>query len=170
MYEESRGKRKQFILNGPMWLRILAGCVQSNCHPLDYPSIARLTPLHDKLSRIWTLSNNIITRIRILKELSINLIKDFRYDTWVLQTIWTRIINDQEEHTTPDGRHVRAIIPLYSFSHYSCGPNTGWSPTDSLTCTNGSTKDIFAIRHFRKGEELCIAYSKFSGLQSKAER
>lgn len=112
VYEESRGKLEQFALNGPMWLRILAVCVQSNGHPLDHPSIARLTPLHDKLSRIWTLSNNVITPIRILQQLGIDPIEDFRYDTWVLQTIWTRVINNQEEHTTPDGRQVRAISPL----------------------------------------------------------
>ncbi len=81
VYEESRGKLQQFALNGPMWLRILAVCVQSNGHPLDHPSIARLTPLHDKLSRIWTLSNNVITPIRILQQLGIDPIEDFRYDT-----------------------------------------------------------------------------------------
>lgn len=169
VYEESRGKQWRFVLNGPMWLRILAACVQSNCHPLDHPSIARLTPLHDKSGRIWTLSNNISTPIRILNQLGINPIEDFRYDTWVLQTIWTRVINNQEEHTTPDGRQVRAISPLYSFFNHSCEPNTGWSPTDSCTCTNGSTKDIFANRHIRKGEELCITYGVVAGHKSKAE-
>lgn len=170
VYEESRGKQEQFVLNGPMWLRILAACVQSNCHPLDHPSIARLTPLHDKISRTRTLSNNIITPIRILEQLGISPMEDFRYDTWVLQTIWTRVINNQEEHRTPDGRQVRAINPLYSFFNHSCEPNTGWSPTDSPSCTNGSTKDIFAKRHIRKGEELCVSYVTFSNNESKAER
>ena len=169
LYQESQGKLEQFVLNGPMWLRILATCVQSKGHPLDHPSIARLTPLHDKMSRIWTFSNNIVTPIRILKQLGIDPMQDFRYDTWVLQTIWTRVINNQEEHTTPDGRQVRAISPFYSFFNHSCDPNTSWSPTDGPTCTNGSTKDIFANRPIRKGEELCISYGKFSD-HSKAER
>lgn len=115
LYQESRGKLQPFQLNGPLWLRILATCVQSKRHPLDHPSIARLTPLHDKMGRSWTLSNNIITPIRILNQLGIDPMQDFRYDTWVLQTIWTRVINNQEEHTAPDGRQVRAISPLYSF-------------------------------------------------------
>lgn len=170
LYNESREKQQRFVLNGPIWLRILAACVQSNCHPLDHPSIARLTPLHDKAGRLWTLSNNIITPIRILQQLGINALIDFRYDTWVLQTIWTRVINNQEEHTTPDGRQVRAISPLYSFFNHSCEPNTGWSATNSPTCTDGSTKDIFANQHIRKGEELCISYGKFGKHESKAER
>ena len=168
LYEESKEKQEPFVLNGPLWLRILAACVQSNCHPLDHPSIARLTPLHDKFGRIWTLSNNITTPFKILSQLGVDPIEDLRYETWVLQTIWTRVINNQEEHKTPDGRQVRAISPLYSFFNHSCEPNTGWSPTDSPTCTNGSTKDIFANRHIRRGEELCIGYGKFS--DNKAER
>lgn len=170
LYEESNGKLEPFVLNGPLWLRILAACVQSNCHPLDHPSIARLAPLHEKLSRIWALSNNIVTPFKILRQLGVDPTDDFRYDTWVLQTIWTRVINNQEEHTTPDGRQVRAISPLYSFFNHSCEPNTGWSPTDTPTCTNGSAKDIFAKRHIRKGEELCIDYVNFSKNENKAER
>ena len=149
LYQESRKKLQQFALNGPMWLRILATCVQSKAHPLDHPSIARLTPLHDKMGRLWTFSNNIATPIRILKQLGVDPMMDFRYDTWVLQTIWTRVINNQEEHTTPDGRQVRAISPLYSFFNHSCEPNVGWSPTDGPTCTDGSTKDVFAKRNIR---------------------
>lgn len=170
VYDESRGKQEPFVLNGPMWLRILAACVQSNCHPLDHPLIARLTPLHDKLCRTWTLSNNIMTPVRILQQLGISPVEDLRFDTWVLQTIWTRVINNQEEHTAPNGRPVRAINPFYSFFNHSCEPNTGWSPTDSPTCTNGSTKDIFAKRPIRKGEELCISYREFSRHESKADR
>ena len=102
---------------------ILAACVQNNWHPLDRPSIARLTPLHDKTSRLWTLSNNIITPIGILQQLGV---EDFHYDAWGLQIIWTRVINNQEEHHTPDGRQVRAINPLYSLFNHSCEPNIGW--------------------------------------------
>lgn len=169
LYRESRGKLQPFQLNGPLWLCILAACVQSKRNPLDHPSIARLTPLHDKMNRTWTLSNNIVTPIRILNQSGIDPMHDFRYDTWVLQTIWTRVINNQEEHTTPDGRHVRAISPLYSFFNHSCDPNTGWSSTEGPTCMDGSTKDIFAKRDIRMGEELCISYQKLEGY-SKAER
>lgn len=153
-----------------MWLRILAACVQSNGHPLDHPLIARLTPLHDKLPRTWTLSNNIMTPVKILQQLGISPMEDLRYETWTIQTIWTRVINNQEEHTTPDGRQVRAINPFHSFFNHSCDPNAGWSPTDGPACTNGSTKDVFAKRHIGKGEELCISHGKISTHESKAER
>lgn len=84
VYDESRGNHEPFVLNGPMWLRILAACVQSNGHPLDHPLIARLTPLHDELPRTWTLSNNIITPVKILQQLGISPMEDLRYDTWTL--------------------------------------------------------------------------------------
>ena len=35
---------------------------------------------------------------------------------------------------------------------------------------NGSTKDVFAKGDIRMGEELCIAYQKFSDYHGEAER
>lgn len=170
--QEAVEKDEAFVLNGPKWLRILAVCVQSDCHPLEHPSIARLTPLYnERMTRPWSLSNNVITPIKILQQLGIDAVKDLRFDTWVLQIVWARIINNQESHTTPEGRTVRAISPLYSFFNHSCDPNAHWSAKVSPTCTSGSTKEVYAARHIRKGGELCISYpSGAQERQSKAQR
>ena len=95
VWEESKTGRSQYDLDGPMWLRILAACVQSKIHPLEHPLIARLTPLYDdKLYRRWSMSNNIIMPNKILAQLGTDPLKDQRFDTWVLQTIWVRIITN----------------------------------------------------------------------------
>jgi len=82
LYQEGAKKPGHLGLNGPMWLRILAACIQSDCHPLDHPSIANLSPLYDDYSRLWSLSNNIVTPIKILRQLGIDVYSDMRYDTW----------------------------------------------------------------------------------------
>lgn len=168
--EGSRSKIEPFILNGPIWLRILACCVQSDMHPLDYPSIARLIPLYDQSRRVWSLSNNVATPIRILRQLGVDAFYDPRYDTWVLQTIWARIINNQQEHRTPDGRLVRSIGPLYSFFNHSCEPNAGWRTIGGSGCNGGSSKLFGAVRDIKEGEEICISYARFKRGETKAER
>ena len=171
LYQESASLPGHTVLNGPMWLRLLAAFVQSDCHPLEHPAIARLTPLYnEEATRIWSFSTHVTMPIRILRQLGIELHSDLRYDIWVLQTVWARVINNQSQ-TEREGRPVRSISSFYSFFNHSCEPNTGWSPTNSSTCIGGSTKDVFAKRHIKKGEELCISYLDAAQLRrSKAER
>jgi len=171
LYQEGAKKPGHLGLNGPMWLRILAACIQSDCHPLDHPSIANLSPLYDDYSRLWSLSNNIVTPIKILRQLGIDVYSDMRYDTWVLQTVWARVINNQQGDLDEREWHLRGINQFYSFFNHSCEPNTGWSTPASATCVNGMTKVMFAQRDIRKGEELCGTYlSEMRLRQSKTER
>lgn len=171
LYQEGAKKPGHLGLNGPMWLRILAACIQSDCHPLDHPSIANLSPLYDDYSRLWSLSNNIVTPIKILRQSGIDVYSDMRYDTWVLQTVWARVINNQQGDSDEREWHLRGINQFYSFFNHSCEPNTGWSTPASATCVNGMTKVMFAQRDIRKGEELCVTYlSEMRLRQSKTER
>ncbi len=171
LYQEGAKKPGHLGLNGPMWLRILAACIQSDCHPLDHPSIANLSPLYDDYSRLWSLSNNIVTPIKILRQSGIDVYSDMRYDTWVLQTVWARVINNQQGDLDEREWHLRGINQFYSFFNHSCEPNTGWSTPASATCVNGMTKVMFAQRDIRKGEELCVTYlSEMRLRQSKTER
>lgn len=139
LYQEGAKKPGHLGLNGPMWLRILAACIQSDCHPLDHPSIANLSPLYDDYSRLWSLSNNIVTPIKILRQLGIDVYSDMRYDTWVLQTVWARVINNQQGDSDEREWHLRGINQFYSFFNHSYEPNTGWSTPASATCVNGMT-------------------------------
>ena len=98
VWEDSKTGNCRYDLDGPMWLRVLAVCVQSKTHPLEHPLIARLTPIHDEHTcRRWSLSNNIIMPIKILQQLGIDTYADSRFDTWVLQCVWLRIITNAEE-------------------------------------------------------------------------
>lgn len=178
LYEESRKLPKTVSLNGPLWLRILATCVQSGLHPLDHPAIARLAPLYSRNGRRWSFVNNIRHPILILQQLGINPFNDFRYETWVLHTIWARIVNNQEEHLEPvlEGGNfsLRCINPMYSFFNHSCEENAAWdvggNSKGPSSCFGGSTKVLYAERPIKKGEEICVSYGTFTSSETKAER
>lgn len=105
---------------------------------------------------------------RILTTLSIDIFRDLRYDTWVLQTIWARMINNArggEHHTTAS----RAIFPVYSFLNHSCDPSATFpqafemvpsrSPMVSIRkAREVSAIDIVATKDIKSGEEICIPY------------
>ncbi len=95
VWEDSKMGDPEYDLDGPMWLRILAVCVQGDRHPLEHPLIARLSPLYDERSiRRWSLANNIIMPNKILKQLGIDTYTDPRFDTWVLQALWARMVTN----------------------------------------------------------------------------
>ena len=99
VWDDSKTGEPRYDLDGPMWLRILAVCVQKKSHPLEHPLIARLTPLYDEHTyRRWSLSNNITMPIRILQQLGIDIYADSRFDTWVLQTLWIRNITNVHQN------------------------------------------------------------------------
>lgn len=160
-YEECRTLPKAVALNGLLWLRILAICVQSKLHPLDHPAIARLTPNYQQSCRKWSLSTMIRQPVQILEQLGVNPLKDTRYETWVLHTVWARVLNNQ----VGDGV-VQSVSPLYSFFNHSCEPNAqAESPSGG-----GSTKVMFATKKIKKGDEIFISYGGFTGTETKAER
>lgn len=71
------------------FLRVLAISVQADCHPLQHPLIARLTPQYKSdMAIAWRLKDFITGPIAILQILGVDVFADLRYDTWVLQTIW----------------------------------------------------------------------------------
>lgn len=174
LYQEAQKKPRPLNLNGPIWLRILATCVQSRQHPLEHPAIARLVPCYSTGCRKWSFVANYTQPTRILKQLGINPFKDRRYETWVLQTIWARVVNNQDENPSGiDGNPVRTISPLYCFFNHSCERNAGWSgktEEEHPYCSGGSTKVFHAKRQIKKGEEICVSYVAFSGRETKEER
>lgn len=104
VWDDSRTGYSEYDLDGPMWLRILAVCVQSRTHPLEHSLFARLTPLYDEhLNRRWSLSNNIVMPIKILQQLGIDIYTDSRYDTWILQTLWARILTNVQIEVSVSG-------------------------------------------------------------------
>ncbi len=150
LYQEAAKMPRPLNLSGPIWLRILATCVQSGQHPLEHPAIARLVPCYSTGSRKWSFTINCTQPIRILRQLGVDHFKDRRYETWVLQTIWARIGNNQDGHPSHlDGISVRTINPLYSFFNHSCEENAEGrveTQKEHPYCSGGSTKGLYAKR------------------------
>ncbi|KAI4243422.1 MAG: hypothetical protein LQ352_007038, partial [Teloschistes flavicans] len=168
LFDDCKRLPKSVAGNGPLWLRILAVCVQSGVHPLAHPALARLTPNYVPVGRKWSFVNMVKHPSLILRQLGVNVFKDERYDAWVLHTIWARVLNNQSlERTCPlldldldhansnpnnnnsNGKRydIRAINPMYSFFNHSCAPSATWeplqrdpSPADAGGCMGGTTK------------------------------
>jgi len=159
-----------FDLDRRMWLRILAICVQSGLHPLDHPLIAGLTPNYESgedVSRRWSLETHVDVPQRILTTLGVDVFKDMRYDTWVLQTIWARMKNNahggvSEGYNGPVAtEHVNS---LYSFINHSCEPNaeakdvfSTFTPC-SAPVFGSTTLAIIAKKSIKQGEEIFVSY------------
>lgn len=157
-------------LDGQLWLRILATCVQSGLHPLEHPSIASLTPNYEMANgdggRRWALASHVDVPQRILTSLGVDIFKDLRYDTWVLQTIWARLINNQRGNMEKMVQPIvmRSINPLYSFINHSCEPNAvaesldGTYAWQTAPAFKSSSLAVIARRDIRAGEEITISY------------
>ena len=161
-------------MNGPMFLRILSICTQSDCHPLDHPLIARLIPKLIAYScNLWTFRNNIVIPNKILQQLGVDIFQDLRFDTWALQSVLTRLLANQHFHTTGSRRRLRAVNSLFSFLNHSCEPNARWPVTqtsEGATAFDSTTVSIFSTKPIKKGEEICIDYLSVSRIREKAKR
>ncbi|KAA8563984.1 hypothetical protein MFRU_025g00100 [Monilinia fructicola] len=147
-------------------LRVLALSIKENAaNPLETSLISRLTPAYnpnDPQLIAFNFKDHIITPIRILRELGIDVFTNSMYDTWVLHTIHCRLQNNKHGQTFDDIRGT-AINPLYSMFNHSCDPNVDWRHDDE-----NSTVTMFAERDIKKGEEMFISYiGKGKGLKER---
>lgn len=130
---------------------------------MEHPSIAGLTPNYGSdVLRRWSLASHVDVPQRILTTLGVDIFKDLRYDTWVLQTIWSRMLNNQRgvvQQQTPFGPIAsREIFPLYSFINHSCEPNAEAYPPKTARAIGSFSLVIIAERHIKAGEEIHISY------------
>ena len=173
-YKPRGGKpvAKEKAVEGALWLRILALCVQQGCHPLEHYLIARLTSLYEGDTALeWSLSGNIDRVQRILRQLGVDVYSDSRYDTWVMQTIWGRLITNQLEDVGFEGRLVRIVGRLWCFHNHSCEPNAGLGRmlTAAGNDKRASVSIACAISPIKKGEEVFISYGSITD-QSRSLR
>jgi hypothetical protein len=111
------------------------------------------------VGRRWSLASHVDVPQRILTTLGVDIFKDLRYDTWVLQTIWARMVNNQH-----GGVEARSVNPLYSFINHSCEPNAEARgldktyPAQSAPVLESSALAIIARRDIKPGEEIYISY------------
>ena len=143
-------------LDSLLLLRVLALAIHEGAtHPLKTSLLARLTPAYkiDHLI-IFNFPDHIITPIRILQELGIDVFANSAYDSWAIHTMRCRLQNNKHGQTLDD-LHGTAVNPLYSMFNHSCAPNIGWEHEG-----NTSTLRLFAERSIMEGEELFISYIK----------
>lgn len=155
-------------------LRVLSICTQSDCHPLDHPLIARLISRSwaSQPSR-WTLRHNIVNPNMILQQLGVDIFQDLRFDTWVLQNVESRLINNSHIHRTNSRRYVLAVNYLLSFLNHSCEPNAEWNVTQisgGATAHDSTTLSVIATKPIKKGQEICVDYNTVSRIPEKANR
>ena len=169
IYDVWKGKEVDTYkaVEGAFWLRILAICVQADCHPLEQELIARLSsPYESAIPREWSLFGNVDRLNQILDQLGVDVYADLRYDTWVLQTVWGRILNNSEASLRSDGRFVRTLGSLWSFLNHSCEPNAAIHQMQ--TRTGNDVQAAVAVletkKPIKKGEEIFISYGNYSGV------
>ncbi len=88
----------------------------------------------------------------MLQSLGINLCENLNVDTWFLQTIRARLVNNCREYYVDDHAHI-AINLLYAFLNDSCDPNVDWID-DGETCS--STVTMSTTSSIGNGDELLI--------------
>ena len=120
-----------------------------------------------------SLSANMNRTQRILQQLGIDIFTDLRYDTWVIQTIWGRIINNRGTKTRPGGRQICSIGSLWCLYHHGCQPNAAIAPLETPagndTLTRAAVAIPFTTRPSEKGKETLISHANHAG-QNRATR
>lgn len=139
-----------------LMLRCLATCIHAGVDrsPLDHPLIARLQPLanRDHLD-VFTLKDSIVTPIKILQQLGVDVYANQNFDTFVLHTIWTRLANNKAGAVDARLGYVDVIAPFLPLFNHSCDPNIEWRRDFSST-----TVKFFALKDIPKNEELFSCY------------
>lgn len=139
-----------------LMLRVLATCIQSGAdrHSLDHPLIARLQPLSDGSHLdVFTFTESILTPIRILEQLHVDMFGVTHFDTMVLHTIWIRLANNKAGSPDPKRGFIDVISPHLPLFNHSCEPNVEWKRRDG-----SSTISFAAKRDVERGAELFSSY------------
>ncbi len=138
-------------------LKILATAVQQGVKPLSLPCVATLTAgyQNDALS-FFRLHHNVITPIKILQTLGVDVFANTRYDSWVIQTLFLRIENNMQGHTFGKRTSI-GINPLFSMFNHDCDPSAKWGPKNELVEAGGPII-VSALRDIQSNEEIKVSY------------
>lgn len=107
---------------------------------------------HKELHSIFKLHDNVITPVRILQTLGVDVFVDPRFDSWAIQTLILRLQNNLAEFKW-GGSIYSAIHPLFCMFNHDCDPSAIWR-----TPHPSSPVFVFANRDIKEGEEITVSY------------
>jgi hypothetical protein len=102
---------------------------------------------------VFTFEKSIAVPIRILQQLGIHIFTNLQFETMVLRTIWTHLVNNKAGSPDARRRFVDEITPHLPLFNHSCEPNVQWRRDDG-----SSTIHFYFERDIRKEEELFSSY------------
>ena len=134
-------------------MKVLASSLQTNAKPLKLPCVAALLPGYDKpVERCFTLFENVVAPVKILQILGVDIFAESRFDSWVLQTLFLRILNNRCA-ASQDGPQRSAIYPMYCLFNHNCDPT-------AIHDDRSGAMTIHARRNIPKGAEISLTYVK----------
>jgi len=139
-------------------VRLLAYAVDNiGTAPLDNLYLSRFTAGYRANPTTFPLSfiAMIVQPTRILDSLGIDIFKDHRYDTWVIQVLLDRIIMNYGCHARVGEGSPFFLGGIYSMFNHSCEPNLFNDPEHA---TRQAMPKLFARRDIQAGEELTVSY------------
>ena len=147
--------------------KVLSILVQSKKHPLLIPIINQLVaPYSSTEGRPFNFGEDIVRQFDTLQKLNVDIFADQRFDTWILHTVRTRLVNNAHGDTEDVlCDNSLAVHSIFSFFNHSCMPNVYWD----LVKDKPNTQILKAHRKIRKGEELTISYLLEGNLVLKRE-
>lgn len=155
--ERRRSKTQARQAAENLLFRLLAAAVKytlrTPVHPLQVPFLNQSTAVcGTEEPRRFSLEINIVSPIKMLRSLGVDVFTNHDFDTWVLQTIQARLdANCRAYESSSDGRYIIAIPPLFSFFNQSCEPNI---TVEIDVAKETSSLTAVASRGVGKGEEI----------------
>ncbi|CZR64237.1 uncharacterized protein PAC_14135 [Phialocephala subalpina] len=114
-------------------IRILAMCVQASYDPLSHPNIDQLKPNEGPLG--------------------IHVFANHNFDTWVILSMWYRIMNNSTSATMDFPNRIMA--PNHCWFNHSCNPNASMVLPRS---GRFSDTEIVALRDIEEDEKVFVSY------------
>lgn len=157
LYDECKDVDFQSDAIPLVMLKILATAVQQGVKPLSLPCVATLTAsYHNDTLSFFRLQHNVVTPIRILQTLGVDVFVNSRFDSWIIQTLFLRIENNMEGSTFGKRTSI-GISPLFSMFNHDCDPSAKWGPKDKLLGMGGPII-VSALRDIKANEEIKVSY------------
>ncbi|KAF7860728.1 hypothetical protein EAF04_008246 [Stromatinia cepivora] len=138
-----------------IWLRLLATCKQGGGHPLQQPLVAHLVSHEAQADDPWSLETRVITPLKILHMLGVDIFADKCFDTWILETLWQRFRINAVGGLGEGNEYECWVDGSYAMFNHSC-------EDPPMLCLihigPGSKFQCRAEREIEKGEEVFVCY------------